>query len=588
MSKRIFLLALILSTILTLSFGQEIDYKGFPQWSWHKQDSTEYYLYTPSDVRTGNLYPIVLFLHGCCGSSYHATLRNTIDPPVRMWHNFGENTQSQPTYILAPATSRGWKQHFENLKMAIDDLIKNHQGDPSRIYITGFSMGGDGTIGFINKYPDYFAAALPMGMDIRGDLQKIKNIPIWTNRGETDWFSRNLKTVVSEMRRLNGDNVDSSGNWVTGVNPRFTEFRGVGHGVQWDAARKQDLIGWAYSKTNDGNAYPQVFFSAPSYKTVVEAGKPVRIMLNAKDPDGQIKKIEIYVNGHLIKTLTHPPYTTTVMPIGGDTKVEATVFDDKGKSSTATTILKINDRPSVTTSFLPPAQQGAYYSQKIIATGNGTILFSWKGPSSVRGLRLYPDGNLSGVPITTGRFPLVISSIDEDGDETVSELTLTITGKNSSEVLILWAQNNLGTKFPISKIRKGETPNFDSKDTLRLPDLEEINFSNVGKFEGLTYIKTDVQDTARKEMNYLSFETDEALTVMVAYEKRDKTYSSTTPDWLKGFKKTAGAEIVAQYFYYDIYEKSFPKGIITLPGADEKRNHVQHNYFVMVKKPAGK
>jgi hypothetical protein len=42
--------------------------------------------------------------------------------------------------------------------------------------------------------------------------------------------------------------------------------------------------------------------------------------------------------------------------------------------------------------------------------------------------------------------------------------------------------------------------------------------------------------------------------------------------------------VVAQYFYYDIYYKDFAKGKITLPGADEKKNNVSNNYFVMVKK----
>src|SRR5436190_15287133 len=111
--------------ILSEPLIAQIDYKGFPQWSWHKEDSTEYYLYTPSNMKPGEKYPIALVMHGCCGDSYHATLRNTVDPPLRMWHNFGANTQSIPTYIIAPATSRGWDQHFNNLKKVMDDLVAN-------------------------------------------------------------------------------------------------------------------------------------------------------------------------------------------------------------------------------------------------------------------------------------------------------------------------------------------------------------------------------------------------------------------------------------------------------------------------------
>src|SRR5690606_32607094 len=113
------------------------------------------------------------------------------------------------------------------LKAVMDDLVENHQGDPTRIYITGFSMGGQGTFMFLNEYPEYFAAALPMGMDFRGDPEKIKHIPIWINRGETDWHARHLGSRVAEIRKLNGGPADSS-NHVTGVNPRLTTFSGVG------------------------------------------------------------------------------------------------------------------------------------------------------------------------------------------------------------------------------------------------------------------------------------------------------------------------------------------------------------------------
>ena len=48
---------LMLLTLFAASQGilsaQQIDYKGFPEWSWHKEGVTEYYLYTPSDVVEG-------------------------------------------------------------------------------------------------------------------------------------------------------------------------------------------------------------------------------------------------------------------------------------------------------------------------------------------------------------------------------------------------------------------------------------------------------------------------------------------------------------------------------------------------------
>jgi hypothetical protein len=82
----------------------------------------------------------------------------------------------------------------------------------------------------------------------------------------------------------------------------------------------------------------------------------------------------------------------------------------------------------------------------------------------------------------------------------------------------------------------------------------------------------------------MEFEVDEDVKVYVAYERLDNLYSSTIPDWLKGFHKEKSEQIVTQYFYYDVYSKEFPKGKITLPNAEEKQNGVNTNYFVMVKK----
>jgi predicted peptidase len=286
--RNIFFFLLIIVSFHANVFSQ-IDYKGFPQWSKQQKDSTEYYLYTPSNMKAGEKCPIALFMHGCCGTDYHASLRNCVDPPVRMWHNFGENKQYfKPTYIIAPATSRGWQQHFKNLKAVIDDLIANHNGDPQRVYVCGFSMGGDGTVRMLQAYPGFFAAAIPMGMSFHGDSTLLKDVPIWTAQGETDWWSRDLRKNVAAIRRLNGLSIDTGATWVEGVYPIYSNFKGVDHGVQWDAASTLPLVAWAQMQVNDGNKSPKLVITSPDYRSLAEAGKPVTMTIKAWDDDGHI------------------------------------------------------------------------------------------------------------------------------------------------------------------------------------------------------------------------------------------------------------------------------------------------------------
>jgi predicted esterase len=556
----------------------QIDYKGFPEWSWHKQDSTEYYLYTPAETSKSGLYPIVLFLHGCCGDSYHATLRNTVDPPVRMWHNFGANTQKVPTYIISPATSRGWTQHIANLKTVIDDLVLNHRGDAKRIYITGFSMGGSGTWEFLQQYPGYFAAALPMGMNFHGDPMKIKDVPIWTNRGELDYHAKGLSTAVSKIRQLNGDDVDSTENRITGVNPRFTSFKNYGHGVQWIAASTQDLTGWAYSKVNDGNKYPTVFFKSPAYNLKVVKGSVVKLQVQATDPDGTISNVVIRVNGRQHSRLLKQPFEANLIAPAGDTEIEATAFDNKGKTSTAKTIIKADIKTIFLTNRLPFARAGAYFSKQLAAMGNGPIRFSTADNSSLPpGIILDDKGLLSGLPQTAGSYDFNIIASDEDLDSAIISYHLLVREKYQDEIVVSNIINDSGVQFNASKLGFGAPTHFNKDD-------DEITISNTAGYEGMTYIPGNAKDTSRKSNAYLTFDVDEDARVYVAYEKKDHLFSSTVPNWLKTWNKEPSGQIVAQYFYFDLYYKDFPKGRITIAGADEKQNNVSNNYFVLIRK----
>jgi len=577
------LLVILLFFIAKTLSAQEIDYKGLPEWSWHQQDSTEYYLYTPKNMKAAERYPVVLFMHGCCGVDYHAKLRNCVDPPVRMWHNFGANTQTVPTYIISPATSRGWEQHFAAIKKVMDDLIANHNADPQRIYVCGFSMGGGGTFSIIQQYPNYFAAAITMGMSFRGDSVKVKNIPLWCNQGETDYYARALRKNVADIRHLNGAVSDTGATWVTGVNPQYSNFKGVGHGVMWNAASTQDLTGWAYSKINDGNIYPTVFFTTPAYRQIATAGEMVSINIDAHDTDGSIAKIEIFQNNTLIKSLTKPPYSVNIKAQKRDNQIKAVAYDDKGKTAVAQTIVKVNIPPSFITEKLVDAQAGNFYQVKLNGIGNGELVYTTTKNNLPAGLQLYPNGIVKGIPGNPGNYTLPVYLQDEDGDMVKKTFQLFIKSKNKNEVLVTNAVTSEGTGYKVSKMMLHESPNFNSRDTGLSTDLEEINFSDLSSYDGLTFIKTDINHAETAASNFLNFDIDEDATVYVAYEMLDSNFHSTIPAWLNDFQKEPG-QIVAQYRYYNVYSKTCKKGKVVLPAAEAKANGVGTNYFIMVRK----
>lgn len=417
-----------------------------------------------------------------------------------------------------------------------------------------------------------------MGMNFHGDHNKIKDIPIWTAQGKTDPFSKTLKKDVWEIRKLNGDDVDSNENWVTGVNPRYTNFGGYGHGVQWVAASTQDLTSWAYSKVNDGNKYPIVFFKTPTYKQRVERGALVPVAVHATDPDGNISKVVIKLNGWVQTTITKPPYNTTLRASSGDALIEAIAYDNKGKSSIATTLIRSYTKTKILTPELSFARQGAYYEEQLTAFGNGTIHYFLVDDRSLPlGLSFSESGLLSGVPQTNGAFTPMIVAKDEDGDSVSVQYKLIVEKKYSDEIVVTNAKNDSGVVFPISKLRLGGMVHFNKGDN-------EVSVSNTAGYEGMTCILGNAKDTNRTETSYLSFEVDEAARVYIAYEKKDNLFASAIPVWLKSWQRSPSMQIVTQYFYYDIYYRAFPKGTVTLPGADEKKNNVNNNYFVLVRK----
>lgn len=567
------LLSSLLFLIPWLVPAQQIDYKGFREWSWGKEDSTEFYLYSPSHPKDGKPLPIMLFLHGCCGDDYHATLRNAVDPPVRLWHDFGNNTQPNPIYILSPKTKAGWNQHFANLKAVIDRLVAGKKVDPQRIYISGFSMGGRGTWEFIEAYPGYFAAAIVMGMDFTGkDPANFKEIPVWAIRGDQDWWAKRLGSQVRMIRALSITGADSA-EWHTGVNPRLTNFEGMGHGVMWPAVSQLDLKKWILDKVNDGNKYPTIVVREPEWLKEFNEGDVVDIHFDASDSDGKIEKVEASVNGKSV-FLSGIKNTFRWTAQKGDNKIEIKVTDDRGKSAKADLILRVNIPATIHSAKLPELQSGRYFSHRLSGSGNGSLRFSAHGLPE--GISLSPDGNLSGVPVLQGEFKITIRATDDNGDKAETLLTMKIGRKNAGSVLLTNVRDHRGNQLPVSIVSPGVSPHLRGDD--------EVTFSgDPGMFKNMLLIRTSLPDTSIATPYYLRFEADEDVTVYVAYERLETVYSSEIPVWLKHFKKEHG-QLVTQYYYYDVYSKDFPRGTIELPDAEVKKNGVNNNYFVMVRK----
>jgi predicted peptidase len=215
-------------------------------------DTLNYRLLSP-DYNTLRKYPLVIFLHGSGerGNDNESQLKWGVMnfasdeamilhpaiviapqcPSRQSWSNFKNSEKTEDVRLLTTPT-----KPMELVIELIKKLSKEMQVDTNRIYITGLSMGGFGTFDAIERYPDLFAAAVPVCGG--GDISKapsIVHIPIWIFHGAED-AAVNPKFSLDMVEALTK----------AGAHPGFTLYPEVGH-FSWLVAYSDPLmIEWMF------------------------------------------------------------------------------------------------------------------------------------------------------------------------------------------------------------------------------------------------------------------------------------------------------------------------------------------------------
>ena len=123
------------------------------------------------------------------------------------------------------------------VKNLVDSIQSQYHADPSRLYITGYSMGGYGVYEMVAKYPALFACAVPCaGWAEAADYPKLTQTPIWAFHGLLDtnikfWHG---KSVVDAIR-ANGGKV------------KFTVYPLSQHDCWSRAYAEPGLLPWIFS-----------------------------------------------------------------------------------------------------------------------------------------------------------------------------------------------------------------------------------------------------------------------------------------------------------------------------------------------------
>lgn len=150
-----------------------------------------YRLYLPSAYDGTTAVPLLVALHGTGGNE-----AKYFDDPTYQSGIYKREAEKRGMAVLCPLGTdplklpTEWRGRGENnVLMAIEEVCRNYRIDENRIVCTGQSMGGTGTTYLCCRYPDLFAAGIPLASTY-GHVTLVKNlkyVPMLYVQGGDDW-----------------------------------------------------------------------------------------------------------------------------------------------------------------------------------------------------------------------------------------------------------------------------------------------------------------------------------------------------------------------------------------------------------------
>ena len=186
----------------------------------------KYLLHIPTMGSEQAKLPLILFLHG---SGERGDDQQSIKK-----YGLPRELESRPDFSfivlspLCPAAKR-WVDLGAEVTTLLDEIIAKYPVDPARVYLTGFSMGGEGVWYFAVEHPERWAAIAPVSghiprqADFLTRLCVLKSKPVWVFHGAAD-----------DVVPLSGSQIPTEALRECGADVRFTVYPDLGHGPTSD------------------------------------------------------------------------------------------------------------------------------------------------------------------------------------------------------------------------------------------------------------------------------------------------------------------------------------------------------------------
>ena len=225
-----------------------------------------YGIYVPPGYKPENSYPLVIMLHGAM-SNHRLALRRVFGHTNLPGENDAKASRYFPdwkpeNYIVATPYARGTMGYQgipeEDVWKLIETCRENFNIDENRIYLTGLSMGGGGTLYLGMRRPDLFAAIAPVCPAPPSAFYPLTgnalNLPVAIHQGGADPVVRpeGTRWIVDEFQNKN-------------TLIEYYEYPGVQHDSWAQAYGNGNIFRWFDGQTR--NPYPErVRYSTERYK----------------------------------------------------------------------------------------------------------------------------------------------------------------------------------------------------------------------------------------------------------------------------------------------------------------------------------
>ena len=213
-----------------------------------------YQVFVPASYTATQRWPVILFLHGAGERGDDGLLQTQVGLGAALRLHAAQF----PAIIVfpqAPPESMWTGVPAQMAMAALDETSREFRTDSDRVYLTGLSLGGNGTWYLAYRYPSRFAAIIPIcgfvtafrpgwsaftpvvpadsGAPFDALARQLRRVPTWIVHGEVD------EVVPVEQSQKAAAALKAAGAPV-----QYLEVPGTGHNA-WDAAYgSPSLVRW--------------------------------------------------------------------------------------------------------------------------------------------------------------------------------------------------------------------------------------------------------------------------------------------------------------------------------------------------------